>query len=162
MQRARRGPEIPAGNPPAVGGGARRGRREAGIAAPDAEGGVERTGGPAGGTRKRRGPVFALARAEVWRRCRACGRRAICAGQVLALRDAMARRGWSARELAERSRVSRQMISAILNVARFPTAEVLDALAWCLGLQLWEFDLLADFEVRGEVPPWWHGAAGGA
>ena len=78
-----------------------------------------------------------------------------------ALRDAMARRGWSALELAEHSTVSRQMISAILNVARFPTAEVLETLACCLGLKLWEFDLLADFEVRAEVPPWWHGAAGG-
>ena len=160
MKRARRVPEKPAGNPPVTGVGAQSRKTAAEGDAPGAGDDGERAGGAVGGARGRRGPVFSLTRAEVWRRCRACGRRAICAGQVLALRDAVARRGWSALELAEHSKVSRQMISAILNVARFPTAEVLETLACCLGLKLWQFDLLADFEVRAEVPPWWHGAAG--
>lgn len=106
----------------------------------------------------RRGPVFTLTREQVFQKCRAKRHRLICAGEVLALRDLMELRGWSILELAEYAGVSRQMISAFLNLERFPTTEVVDRLACPFGMELFEFDLLATFEVRGEVPLWWHGA----
>jgi hypothetical protein len=109
--------------------------------------------------RKRRGPVFTLTREQVFRKCRAKKHRLICAGEVLALMDLMEMRGWTILELAEHSHVSRQMISAILNVERFPTSEVVDQLAFPFGLELFEFDQLACYEVRAEVPPWWHGGS---
>jgi len=107
----------------------------------------------------RRKPVFALSREQVFRKCRAKKHRLIRAGEVLALMDLMEQRGWSILELAEHSHVSRQMISAFLNLERFPTSEVVDQLACPFGLELFEFDQLACFEVRAEVPPWWHGAS---
>lgn len=107
--------------------------------------------------KKRRGPVFSLTREQVFQKCRAKKHRLICAGEVLALMDLMELRGWSILELAEKSLVSRQMISAFLNLERFPTSEVVDQLACPFGMELFEFDLLACFEVRAEVPPWWHG-----
>ena len=107
----------------------------------------------------RRKPVFALSREQVFRKCRAKKHRLICAGEVLALMDAMTAHGWSTVELAEHSHISRQMISAMLNLERFPTSEVLDQLAQALGLKLHEFDRLADYELEAEVPLWWHGAS---
>lgn len=107
--------------------------------------------------KRRRGPVFTLTRKQVFEKCRAKKHRLICAGEVLALMDLMEQRGWSILELAEHSHVSRQMISAMLNLERFPTSEVLDQLACPFGLELFEFDQLAWYEVRAEVPPWWHG-----
>ena len=109
--------------------------------------------------RKRRGPVFTLTREQVFRKCRAKKHRLICAGEVLALMDLMEMRGWTILELAEHSHVSRQMISAILTVERCPTSEVVDQLACPFGLELFEFDQLACYEVRAEVPPWWHGGS---
>jgi ribosome-binding protein aMBF1 (putative translation factor) len=107
--------------------------------------------------RKRRGPVFTLTREQVFRKCLEKKHRLICAGEVLALMDLMEARGWSIQEVAEHSRISRQMISAMLSLERFPTAEVVAILSGAFGLKLFEFDLLAEFEVAGEVPLWWHG-----
>jgi ribosome-binding protein aMBF1 (putative translation factor) len=119
----------------------------------------DREGGGLATPKKRRGPVFSLTREQVFRKCRAKKHRLICAGEVLALMDLMEQRGWSILELADHSHISRQMISAFLNLERFPTSEVVDQLACPFGLELFEFDQLACFEVRAEVPPWWHGAS---
>ncbi len=119
----------------------------------------DRKGRGLSGGKSRRKPVFALSREQVFRKCRAKKHRLICAGEVLALMDLMEQRGWSILELAEHSHVSRQMISAFLNLERFPTSEVVDQLACPFGLELFEFDQLACFEVRAEVPPWWHGGS---
>jgi antitoxin component HigA of HigAB toxin-antitoxin module len=110
------------------------------------------------GVKARRKLAFTLTREQVFQKCLAKKHRLICAGEVLALRDLMELRGWSILELARHAQVSRQMISAFLNLERFPTAEVVDMLACPFGMELFEFDLLATFEVRGEVPLWWHGA----
>jgi ribosome-binding protein aMBF1 (putative translation factor) len=118
----------------------------------------DRRGSGLGRSKARRGPVFSLTREQVFLKCRAKQHRLICAGEVLALRDLMEQRGWSILELAEHSHVSRQMISAFLNLERYPTSEVVDMLACPFGMELFEFDLLAWFEARGEVPPWCHGA----
>lgn len=107
-------------------------------------------------TRRKHGPVFTLTREQVFRKCWETKHRLICAGEVLAMRDLLELRGWSILELARRSRVSRQMISAFLNLERFPTSEVVDQMASPFGLELFEFDMLACFEARGEVPLWWH------
>jgi len=119
---------------------------------------TDRRGSGVARSKARRGPVFTLTREQVFQKCRAKKHRLICAGEVLALRDLMELRGWSIVELAEHSHVSRQMISAFLNLERYPTSEVVDMLACPFGLELFEFDLLACLEARGEVPPWWHGA----
>jgi hypothetical protein len=89
----------------------------------------DREGGGLSQPKKRRGPVFSLTREQVFQKCRAKKHRLICAGEVLALMDLMELRGWSILELAEKSLVSRQMISAMLNLERFPTSEVVDQLA---------------------------------
>ena len=108
-------------------------------------------------SKARRGSVFSLTREQVFQKCRDKKRRLICAGEVLALRDLMELHGWSTRELAERSQVSRQMISPFLNLERFPTSEVVDQMASPFGMELFEFAMLACFVVWAEVPPWLHG-----
>ena len=102
--------------------------------------------------RKQRLPTFDLSPAEVFALCRQAGRCQICAGQVLALRDLMQCFGWTIKQLAQCSQVSRTMISAILRVLKFPTADITARLSACFGLELYEFDLLAKWAVDEEVP----------
>lgn len=101
--------------------------------------------------RKRRRPVFDLTQAQVFQRCRKAGNSQICAGQVMTLRSLMKWFGWTIAELAECSQVSRAMISSILNVLKFPTVNIIAQLAACFGLELHEFDLMAQFVVQEEV-----------
>ncbi|MEQ1750740.1 MAG: helix-turn-helix transcriptional regulator [Prosthecobacter sp.] len=96
--------------------------------------------------------MFDLTPAQIFARCQEKGRCQICAGEALTLRDLMQWFGWSIAELAECSQVSRAMISAILRALKFPTVDIIARLAACFGLELHEFDLMAEFVVKEEVP----------
>ena len=82
--------------------------------------------------------------AEVLRRCKQQGRVAFCAGQVLALIGLLKQRGWAVVKLAQLSKVSRQLLDAVLLVQRFPTSDRWWKVARAFGLRLSEFDRLAE------------------
>lgn len=75
----------------------------------------------------------------------------ICAGQVLALMSLMKHRGWTMLELADHSHVGRSTISKILSLQMCPTSVIWWKLAFTCGQELYEFDLMAAFEVKAEV-----------
>jgi transcriptional regulator with XRE-family HTH domain len=76
------------------------------------------------------------------------------------LRDLRAARGWSLEALAERSGVSRSMISLVERSESSPTAHVLDKLAGALGVTLGALfaeaaaDSPAPLARRGDQPVW--------
>ena len=101
---------------------------------------------------RQRSPVFDIPRAEVMRRSQKWAHCQLCGGEVLALRDVMEMFGWSIERLSDCSGVSRAMISGILQVKKFPTSVIRSALVTCMGLTLYEFDLIVAWELEEMLP----------
>lgn len=98
----------------------------------------------------KRATVLADSPESLFAACAASGHPLICAGQALAIREAMVARDWSMHHLAAASGISRQMICAVLNLRRFPTTAVISQLSQALGMELFELDLLALLCIRSE------------
>ena len=71
----------------------------------------------------------------------------------MALMDLIDCYGWTISELSKASRVSRSMITGVQNLTKFGTTATLSRLCVCFGMELFEFDLLASFELCEEMAP---------
>ncbi|MBL9113880.1 MAG: helix-turn-helix transcriptional regulator [Verrucomicrobiaceae bacterium] len=118
----------------------------------------DRRGGNRRKAKRRRGPVFGISREDVFIRCYKAGHGQLTTGLVLALRDLMELRGWSTQEVAEHCRVSRPMVSAILNVNRVATLDTVNELAKGFNVLNVELVALSERVFAAEVPRWWHSA----
>ena len=71
----------------------------------------------------------------------------------MALMDLIDCYGWTISELSKASRVSRSMITGVLNLTKYGTTATFSRLCVCFGMELFEFDLLASFELCEEMAP---------
>ena len=54
---------------------------------------------------------------------------------------------WSIAELADHADMPRSTVSSILNLQRFPSSDLIEGLSFPMGMELYELDLLAKFEL---------------